>query len=159
METRFFRHTILDLAILTIILSSLLVLLNGSFCYATDSLPIGIDQAFKTDSDLPLGAVAAPSGFNTSVTFEIIVSTVLTIVLGFMGAIFLVLAIYAGYNWMMARGNEDMVEKAKKTLTNAIIGIIIVLGAYAMVRIIVDVVGSKVFKNTPAAEVGSDYDD
>ena len=66
-------------------------------------------------------------------------------VLGFMGAIFLVLAIYGGYNWMMARGNEDMVEKAKKTITNATIGLIVVLSAYAIVRIIVVVIGSKVF--------------
>lgn len=109
--------------------------------------PTGLGNAFKTDPGMPLDAVAVKGGgFNTDVTFEIIVSTVITMVLGLMGVIFLVLAIYGGYNWMMARGNEDMVEKAKKTITNATIGLIVVLSAYALVRIIVDVVGSRVFK-------------
>jgi len=109
----------------------------------------GLGNAFKTDPGSPLDAVAVKGGgFNTNVTFEIIVSTVLTMVLGLMGAIFLVLAIYAGYNWMMARGNEEMVEKSKKTLANAIIGIIVVLAAYAMVRIIVEILGRVVFKTS-----------
>ena len=107
----------------------------------------GLGNAFKTDPGMPLEAVAVQGGgFNTDVTFETIVSTVLTRALGLMGAIFLVLAIYAGYNWMMAGGNEERVEKSKQTLTNAIIGLIIVLAAYAMVRIIVAVVGGVVFK-------------
>ena len=105
-----------------------------------------LKDAFDTAGGKPLDAVAVKGGgFDTSVTFETIVSTVITMVLGFMGAIFLVLAIYGGYNWMMARGNEDMVEKAKKTITNATIGLIVVLSAYAIVRIIVVVIGSKVF--------------
>lgn len=116
---------------------------------STSQPSTGLGNAFKTDLGSPLDAAAVQGGgFNTSVTFEIIVSTVLTMVLGFMGAIFLVLAIYAGYNWMMAGGNEERVEKSKQTLTNAIIGIIVVLGAYAMVRIIVQVVGGVVFKQT-----------
>ena len=67
-------------------------------------------------------------------------------VLGLMGVIFLAFAIYGGYTWMMAGGNEESVSKAKKTLTNSIIGIVIVLAAYAMVRIVVEVVGGQVFK-------------
>ena len=62
-----------------------------------------------------------------------------------MGVIFLILAIYGGYNWMMARGNEEMVERAKKTITNAIIGLIVILAAYAISRFIIAVIGAKVF--------------
>lgn len=52
--------------------------------------------------------------------------------LGLIGAIFLILMLYAGYNWMTARGEEEKVTKAKDTLTRAIIGIIIVVGSYAI---------------------------
>lgn len=107
----------------------------------------GLGNAFNTGPGSPLNAAAVQGGgFDTMVTFELIVSTVITMVLGLMGVIFLVLAIYGGYTWMMAGGNDEAVGKAKKTITNAIIGIIIVLSAYALVRIIVSVVGSKVFK-------------
>lgn len=54
------------------------------------------------------------------------------VVLGFIGVIFLILMIYAGYSWMMARGNQAEVDKAKRMLENAIIGLVIVLSAYAI---------------------------
>jgi hypothetical protein len=40
--------------------------------------------------------------------------------------------LYAGYNWMTAAGDEQKVEKAKDTITRAIIGIIITVSAYAI---------------------------
>jgi len=40
--------------------------------------------------------------------------------------------LYAGYNWMMARGDEEKVTKAKDTITRAIIGLLITIGAYAI---------------------------
>ncbi len=63
---------------------------------------------------------------------ENIIATVIKTFLGLLGIIFLVLTIYAGYNYMMARGNEQEVEKAKSTLQHVIIGLIIVLSAYAI---------------------------
>lgn len=52
--------------------------------------------------------------------------------LSFLGVIFLILMIYGGYLWMMARGNEQEVEKAKNLIRSAIIGLVIVLAAYAI---------------------------
>jgi hypothetical protein len=61
-----------------------------------------------------------------------IIGTSINAVLGLIGTIFLVLMIYAGYNWMTARGDEEKVTKAKDTITRAIIGLIIVVGSYAI---------------------------
>jgi len=58
--------------------------------------------------------------------------------LGLLGMIFLVLILYGGYNWLIARGEEEKVEKAKDTLTRATIGLIIVVGAYAITYFIID---------------------
>lgn len=60
------------------------------------------------------------------------ISNYITITLSFVGIIFIVLAIYAGYLWMIARGNEEQVTKSKNILTAAVIGIIIVLMAYVI---------------------------
>jgi len=65
-----------------------------------------------------------------------------------MGVIFLILAIYGGFKWMTAAGNEESVEKAKKTITNAILGLVIVLAAYAIVKFIVEIFGVIAFKST-----------
>ena len=91
----------------------------------------------------PLGLVAGPNGagYNTTQSPENIISLVITTVLSFIGVIFLVLAIYGGYMWMMARGNEQQVEKAKGILTNAIVGLVIVLTAYVVSWFIISVLG------------------
>jgi hypothetical protein len=106
-----------------------------------------LKNAFDTSANSPLNSAAVQgAGYNTSATFNTIISTVITTALGLMGIIFLVLAIYGGYTWMMAAGNDEMVAKAKKTITNAIIGLIIVLAAYIIVRFVVAAVGALVFK-------------
>jgi cbb3-type cytochrome oxidase subunit 3 len=52
--------------------------------------------------------------------------------LAFIGIIFFVLMIYGGFTWMMAKGNEQEVAKAKNLIYSAVIGLIIVLAAYAI---------------------------
>jgi uncharacterized BrkB/YihY/UPF0761 family membrane protein len=54
--------------------------------------------------------------------------------LAFIGVIFLILMIYGGFIWMIARGNQQEVTKAKDLITAAVIGIIIVLAAYAITQ-------------------------
>lgn len=52
--------------------------------------------------------------------------------LGLLGFIFVILTIYAGFLWMTAGGKPDNVKKAKDIMTNAVIGLIIVVSAYAV---------------------------
>ncbi len=64
------------------------------------------------------------------------VGKIITAALSLIGVIFLVLAVYAGFLWMTARGNEEQVKKARDILTMAIIGLVIVIGAYAITRFV-----------------------
>jgi len=52
--------------------------------------------------------------------------------LAFIGIAFFILMIYGGFLWMFARGNEQEVTKAKDLIYQAVIGLIIVLAAYAI---------------------------
>lgn len=45
----------------------------------------------------------------------------------FVGLVFVIIILYAGFQWMTAGGNEEKVSKAKKLLTNGVIGVGIVL--------------------------------
>lgn len=132
----------------------LAVFLTANFCLA-----LNLKDAFKvSDKKDPLNAVAEQgAGFKTDVEFNDIVSTVITTVLSFMGMIFLILAIYAGYSWMMARGNEEMVERAKSTLTNALIGLVIVLAAYAISYFVLSQISPKTLRESPAAPYNPPY--
>ncbi|NCN22438.1 hypothetical protein GW758_00755 [Candidatus Falkowbacteria bacterium] len=59
------------------------------------------------------------------------------LVLTFVGVLFLILTIVAGFKWMTARGNEAEVEKAKKMFIQSVIGVLIILVAYALSYFIV----------------------
>ena len=73
------------------------------------------------------------AGYNVEVQDpSAIVADVIQVALGFLGVIFVVLMVYGGYTYMVARGNEQEVEKAMNTIQRAVIGLIIVVSAYAI---------------------------
>ncbi|MDD5043830.1 MAG: hypothetical protein PHD51_04215 [Patescibacteria group bacterium] len=53
------------------------------------------------------------------------------------GTIFLVLVVYGGVNWMLARGNEEKITKSKTIIIDASIGLGITMAAYIITRTIV----------------------
>jgi hypothetical protein len=65
-----------------------------------------------------------------------IVGTVIGAILSLLGVIFFLLVIYGGLRWMLAQGNESEVEKAKEILIAAVVGLVIVLAAYAITSFI-----------------------
>lgn len=54
-------------------------------------------------------------------------------ILGLLGLIAVVMILIGGFKWMTAGGNEEKIESAKKLLTAAIIGLVIILLAWAIV--------------------------
>lgn len=79
-----------------------------------------------------IGTKQGPYEVANELSLSEIIGTVISAALALIGAIFLALMLYAGYHWMTARGEEEKVEKAKDTINRAIVGIIIVVGAYAI---------------------------
>ncbi|MFH1254991.1 MAG: hypothetical protein V1667_00760 [bacterium] len=82
--------------------------------------------------EVPLGSADAPYASADESSLASVASSVIRAFLGLLGIIFLILLIYAGYNWMTAQGEEEKVEKAKSTITRAIIGLVIITAAYSI---------------------------
>ncbi len=61
-----------------------------------------------------------------------LVGNIINVVLGFLGIIFVILIIVSGFQWMLAGGNSDAINKAKGRMINAIIGLVIVLAAFSI---------------------------
>ena len=72
------------------------------------------------------------AGFETAYGLDNLVPKLIEAFLGLLGIIFIILIILAGYNWMSAGGDEVKVTKAKETLSRAIIGLFIIIAAYAI---------------------------
>lgn len=61
------------------------------------------------------------------------VLNIVQLVLGLMTLIAVVLVIYGGFVWLTSAGNEESVEKAKRIISAAVVGLIIILLAWAVV--------------------------
>ena len=82
-----------------------------------------------------LNATADAAGYteeNQKTTLEQRVSRVINAVLIMLGILFLGLVIFAGITWMTAFGNDEKVAKATELLKEAIVGLVVVIAAYAI---------------------------
>lgn len=64
------------------------------------------------------------------------IGAIINAFLGLLGLVAVVLIVYAGYLWMTAGGEEDKITTAKQIMTNAAIGLAIILAAFAIVQFI-----------------------
>ncbi|MDX9893413.1 MAG: Ig-like domain-containing protein [Patescibacteria group bacterium] len=69
---------------------------------------------------------------------RITIMRVIQIFLGLIGIIALVIIIYGGYTWMTSAGNPEQIDKAKRILRNAAIGLVIILSAFSIVSFIIN---------------------
>lgn len=84
--------------------------------------------------------------YNINSTVADVASLIVSAVLSLLGIIFLVMIIIGGFNWMTAAGSEDKVTKAKATLFRGIIGLFIVVAAYAITAFVFGAIGGIVGK-------------
>jgi len=81
---------------------------------------------------------AAPPGISTTDLASIIIN-VTNWVLGFITLVAVLMLIWGGVQYLTAAGDDAAVEKAKHTITYAILGLIVVGIAYAVVVVVVNV--------------------
>jgi len=84
------------------------------------------------------GAKCSPSNVPTDIRQAIM--NVTNWILGFVSIIATLIVIYGGVLYLTAAGNEESVEKAKKTMSYGIIGIVICGLAYAIVIVVSNVI-------------------
>ncbi len=89
---------------------------------------VGSKESFWKQNSLSIGALVGR-------TYEIL--TVLS------GAGFILLLLYGGVQYLLSAGNDEGAARAKKTITTAIIGIVMVAFAYTIARMILTILGIK----------------
>ncbi len=79
-------------------------------------------------------ALEAPPGnlFTQVGSFKSWITNILTFIFGAAGAIFVIMIIVGGVQYLTSAGNEENATKAKKLITDAVIGIVIVVSAWAI---------------------------
>ncbi len=104
-----------------------------------------LQDAFNPNSGNPLGDASFKAGYEpigAQNSVEATIGKVIQVFLSVIGIIFLILMVFAGYKWMTAHGEESKVTEAKDTIRTSIIGLIIVIGAYALSYFIIKSLGA-----------------
>ncbi|HEU0051498.1 MAG TPA: Ig-like domain-containing protein, partial [Patescibacteria group bacterium] len=92
----------------------------------------------QTNTDVAgLQAVSAVTNLPTTDP-RIIAARIINVALGTLAIIFVVLIIYAGFLYMTSGGDAEKTTKAKTWIRNAIIGLIIILSAWAITTFVIN---------------------
>lgn len=84
-----------------------------------------------------LESAGASAGVSGDTDITAIIGIGIQTALAFVGLIFMILMIYAGYLWMTARGEEEPIKKAQKIITACVIGLVLVVSAFAITRLVI----------------------
>lgn len=88
-------------------------------------------------SNLDLGInYGAYTGLGTKDVRET-VSSIINVALGLLGIVAVVIILIGGFEWMTAGGNEEKTGEAKQRIFAGVIGLAIILSAYAIAKFVV----------------------
>jgi uncharacterized membrane protein YidH (DUF202 family) len=65
------------------------------------------------------------------------IASIIRTILGFLGIVAVVIILFGGFKWMTSGGNEDKVAEAKKLMISGVIGLVIVLSAFAIASFVI----------------------
>ncbi|MBT4209909.1 MAG: hypothetical protein HOE19_03280 [Candidatus Komeilibacteria bacterium] len=69
---------------------------------------------------------------------------VINIILGFLGILTTLIILFGGFKWMTSYGSSEKVDEAKKLIGAGVVGLVIILTAYAVSRFVL----SELFAQT-----------
>lgn len=111
--------------------------------FVLSSIAIKAANAANLQDAFKVAEEAASSTYKTNRTLYPLLGDIVSVILSFLGVIFIAFMVYAGYLWMTASGNEQKADKAIQILKQSIIGLIIVVGAYAISYFVIKIFGAQ----------------
>ncbi len=90
---------------------------------------------------------------------RVLVANIIRIFLGLLGTIATLIILYAGFIWMTAGGDEERVARAKQILSRGVIGLIIIVFAYAIASFIITRLVGALDGTGPGGSSGGSLDD
>lgn len=125
-------------------ISSAVILLIACLLFLA---PLTTKASTPTFSDINGNIInfAKSSGYNTQTDYTMIVAQIIQAALSLVGAIFLVLIIYGGFLYMTGESGSDKnrLDKAKKVIRNSLLGLVIIVLAYAITSFTASVMESS----------------
>ncbi|MFH1668260.1 MAG: hypothetical protein ABH884_04555, partial [Candidatus Komeilibacteria bacterium] len=75
---------------------------------------------------------------------RVVIINLIRFALGFLGLVMVILILYGGFLWMTSGGDQTKIAKARRLLTSAIIGSIIILSAFIIASFVINIIGGGI---------------
>lgn len=98
-----------------------------------ETVPVPYEPTFGCGIIRILFNACGPAG---QVTASGLILSFIQIALAIVGILAVLFVMIGGFRYVTAHGNEEQAEAAKKTLTHAIVGVVLVVLAFVIVRLI-----------------------
>ncbi len=69
---------------------------------------------------------------------RITVARIINVAMGLLGIVAVVIILLGGFKWMTAGGSDDGVTAAKKLIVSGVIGLVIIITAYAIAQFVLE---------------------
>lgn len=108
-------------------------------------LILGLSQAFvalalQPSFSCPPGLRCSIPGGDSAALINGLVLTAINWLLGFVFSLAVLFLIIGGFWYIISAGNAESAEKARATVINALIGIVIVILSYAIISVVVNTI-------------------
>lgn len=100
--------------------------------------PVVLAATVDTTDQVQKGIDAAGGSGASATNLPALIKSIINILLYIAGAVAVVMLILGGIRYITSNGKQDQVTAAKNTIMYAIIGLIVVILAYAIVQFVVD---------------------
>ncbi len=95
-----------------------------------------VASAVTTTGDINFGLIYGKETGLGDQDIRATISRIINVALGLLGIVAVVIILIGGFEWMTAGGNEEKVGEAKKRILAGVIGLAIILSAYALAKFI-----------------------
>ncbi len=99
------------------------------------------DYGLKATVQATAGSL--PTSIKGASNLPELAGVIVNVALSLVGILFFILMIYAGITWMKAMGSTEDITKAKEMITQAIVGLVIVMMAYAISNFVFSSLGAS----------------
>ncbi|HVY67396.1 MAG TPA: pilin [Patescibacteria group bacterium] len=103
---------------------------NSSWCNNDPNLVYSNGVCLPANNPFPTTGIASSNSISS------LLIKIIQLLLTLAGIIAVVILVVGGYWYITSAGNEEQAEKGQKAITNAIIGLVVIMLAYAIVTII-----------------------
>lgn len=95
------------------------------------------DELFGGSNTGGTGAIADELGL-ADTDIRVTIARIIRVAMGLLGIVAVVIILIGGFTWMTAGGNDEKVAEAKKWIFAGIIGLAIILSAFAIASFVIE---------------------